>query len=230
MTGFLASVATLDEMEVARAGGADIVDLKNPARGALGAWDIASLQKAMMVWFAWAEGKPQLSAVVGDLPMAPDVVVEAVETFAAKGVPMVKIGLFPEGDAAACVQALAPLAERCRLVAVFFGDRRPDFDLLPEIAGCGFAGAMIDTADKTSGGLRRHLSDDELARFVARARALGLMTGLAGSLKLEDVGPLTALAPDYLGFRGALCAGARTGRMTDGAVARIRSALDARRG
>ncbi|MPT23059.1 MAG: hypothetical protein E2577_08660, partial [Starkeya sp.] len=36
--GLLASVTDLHEMELARAGGADIVDLKQPAFGALGAW------------------------------------------------------------------------------------------------------------------------------------------------------------------------------------------------
>ncbi|RXF74612.1 (5-formylfuran-3-yl)methyl phosphate synthase [Hansschlegelia zhihuaiae] len=229
MTGFLASVATLNEMEVARAGGADIVDLKDPAHGALGAWDVAALQKAVPLWWSWPDPKPRLSATVGDRPMEPEALLAAVERVASKGAPMVKLGIFPGGDPVACFSALRSVAEETDLVAVFFADAAPDFDLLPEIAAAGFAGAMVDTADKSSGGLRRHLGDAELGAFVRRARALGLMTGLAGSLKLEDIAPLTALRPDYLGFRGALCAGARTGRMTEAAVARIRSAVNARR-
>ncbi|PZQ11633.1 MAG: hypothetical protein DI565_18010 [Ancylobacter novellus] len=229
MTGFLASVATLGEMEAARAGGADIVDLKDPARGALGAWEIKALQEAVTLWWSWDEPKPLLSATIGDRPMEPDDLVEAVERVASKGVPLVKLGLFPAGDPLACFKALAPVAADVKLIAVFFADRKPDFDLLPELAGCGFSGVMIDTADKASGGLRRHLDDRTAGEFVRRARALGLMTGLAGSLKLEDVGPLASLKPDYLGFRGALCSGVRTGRMSEAAVARIRSALDARR-
>lgn len=229
MTGFLASVATLDEMEAARAGGADIVDLKDPSRGALGAWEIKALQEAVTLWWSWAEPKPLLSATIGDRPMEPHALVEAAERVASKGVPMVKIGVFPGGEPLACFGALVPLAARTRLVAVFFADAEPDFDLLPEIAGCGFAGSMIDTADKASGGLRRHIGDEAAGEFVRRARALGLLTGLAGSLKLEDVGPLAGLQPDYLGFRGALCSGVRTGRMSEPAVGRIRSALNARR-
>lgn len=229
MTGFLASVATLDEMEAARAGGADIVDLKDPSRGALGAWSVKALQEAVTLWWSWPEPKPVLSATIGDQPMDPETLVAAVERVASKGAPVVKLGLFPDGDPLACFQALAPLAARTQLVAVFFADAEPDFDLLPEIAGCGFWGAMIDTADKSAGGLRRHLDEAAAGAFVRRARALGLATGLAGSLKLEDVGPLAALEPDYLGFRGALCSGVRTGRMSEPAVARIRSALDARR-
>lgn len=229
MTGFLASVATLDEMESARAGGADIVDLKDPARGALGAWDIKALQDAVTLWWSWGEPKPMLSATIGDRPMEPEALVAAAERVASKGVPMVKLGIFPGGDPLACFQALTPLSERTRLIAVFFADAEPDFDMLPDIAGCGFAGVMIDTADKAGGGLRRRIDDSAAGEFVRRARALGLMTGLAGSLKLEDVGPLAALQPDYLGFRGALCSGVRTGRMSEQAVARIRSALNARR-
>jgi uncharacterized protein (UPF0264 family) len=229
VTGLLASVATLDEMEVARACGADVVDLKDPARGALGAWDVATLQKAVPAWWSWPEPKPWLSATIGDQPMEPESLVAAVGRVASKGVPMVKLGVFPGGDPVACFAALRRLAEQTGLIAVFFGDRNPDFDLIPEIAAAGFAGVMVDTADKSGGGLRRHMDDTALGAFVSRARALGLTTGLAGSLRLEDVGPLSALGPDYLGFRGALCAGARTGRVTEPAVARIRSALDANR-
>lgn len=226
MTGFLASVATLGEMEVARAGRADIIDLKNPARGALGAWDVAALQKAMMLWWSWPEPRPGLSATIGDIPLEPAAVREAVELAVSKGAPMIKIGMFPGGDPLASLEAVAPFAERTRLVAVFFGDQEPDFDLLPELAAFGFAGAMIDTADKSSGPLRRHIGDAELGEFVRRAKALGLLAGLAGSLKLGDVGPLAALSPDYLGFRGALCPGARTAMMNPGAVASVRGALD----
>jgi len=44
-----------------------------------------------------------------------------------------------------------------------------------------------------------------LKYFVRQARACGLLTGLAGSLKLADIQPLLKLGPDYLGFRSALC-------------------------
>lgn len=229
MTGFLASVATLDEMETARACGADIVDLKDPSRGALGAWTTADIQRAVPLWWSWPEPKPRLSATIGDHPMESGAIREAVERIAGLGVPMVKLAILRSEDALACIEALQPLAAGADLVAVFFADRDPDFDLLPEIAGAGFAGAMIDTADKAAGGLRRHMNEAELGGFVARAKALGLMTGLAGSLKLSDVGALSALKPDYLGFRGALCAGARTGRLDPAAVARVRGALGERR-
>lgn len=229
MTGLLASVATLDEMDLARTGGADVIDLKDPSRGALGAWAPDRIREAAANWNAWWEPRPKLSATIGDHPMEPDIVRAAVEAVAKAGVPMIKIGVFADGDALGCFDALRPVASHVGLIAVFFADRAPDFDLLPELAAAGFMGAMVDTADKSSGTLRRHLDDHAAGRFVARAHALGMIAGLAGSLKLEDIAPLAAHSPDYLGFRGALCAGARTGRMTEAGIARVRSAIDARR-
>jgi uncharacterized protein (UPF0264 family) len=89
------------------------------------------------------------------------------------------------------------------------------------LAGC--RGVMLDTADKRAGGLRRYLDDAALGAFVRRARDLGLLSGLAGSLRLDDVPPLLALQPDYLGFRGALCcAGERTRRLSLPALATLR--------
>ncbi|MGH6749891.1 MAG: (5-formylfuran-3-yl)methyl phosphate synthase, partial [Methyloceanibacter sp.] len=91
MTRFLASVRDVAEAETALAAGADIVDLKDPAKGALGALasdDIASCVAAIA-------GRAELSATVGDLEMDPATVLSAVRTTAATGVGYVKLGLFP---------------------------------------------------------------------------------------------------------------------------------------
>jgi len=99
---------------------------------------------------------------------------------------------------------------------------------LPALARCGFFGAMLDTADKRAGSLRDRMDDRTVAGFISAARALGLYTGLAGSLKRDDVAPLLAAAPDFLGFRRALCAGyERAGAIDAQKVAEVRAALDA---
>lgn len=227
--GFLASVATLAEMDTALAFGADIVDLKNPAEGALGAWPTALLEMAVARWRAGGRGA-QLSATVGDHPLDAQILAHAARRIAATGVPLVKIGFaLPRSDAATtlapCLKALAEVARESRLIAVLFADQGPDLRLVPAFADAGFAGVMLDTADKAAGGLRRHLGEAELARFVALARQHRLLTGLAGSLKLEDVAPLAALGPDYLGFRGALCAEGRTGALDPHRMAAVGRAL-----
>jgi (5-formylfuran-3-yl)methyl phosphate synthase len=221
----LASVATLAEVDQALALGADIVDLKDPARGALGAWPGARLPQAVDL----AGGRRPVSATVGDLPMAPGLLAAAARRTAASGVDIVKVGFFAGGDHEACARALAPVAGGgVRLVAVLMADQRPDLGIVTALADAGFFGAMLDTADKNAGGLRRHLDDARLARFVADARGAGLLTGLAGSLRPADVRPLAELGPDYLGFRGALCGrGRRTAGLDPAAFAEVRAALAA---
>ena len=227
MTRLLASVASLKELTLAARGGADILDLKDPKAGALGAWPLDGIVHAVDTARQWLIRAP-LSATVGDLPMAPAAVARRVAETWACGVEYVKIGLSPSGDPVGCVEALAPEARRgTRIVAVLFADLWTDpGTLLPDIAKAGFAGAMLDTAGKGSGGLLRHKTKDELARFLAQARGYRLLTGLAGSLRLDDIPALLPLAPDYLGFRTALCAGAdRGGALDPAALAAVRNAV-----
>lgn len=231
MTGLLASVRDAREARLALAGGADLIDLKEPAAGALGAVlpEVVREVVALVALVAPARGTSpvRVSATIGDLPLQPARVEPAVRAVAACGVDFVKIGFFA-GDAAACLRALAPLAHETGLIAVLFADRAPDFALLPHLGRAGFRGAMLDTADKR-GSLRAHLADRDLARFVAATHALGMLAGLAGSLRVEDVRPLAALAPDYLGFRGALCgAGGRSAGLDAAALAGVRAALGVR--
>jgi FolB domain-containing protein len=202
MTMLLASVTGMAEAELALAHGADIIDLKDPSKGALGALD-ASIACDIVAAIA---GRRPLSAVTGDLPMEPDLLVAAAAQMAATGVEYVKVGLFPGPKRQDCVRALASVAAKIRLVGVIFADLEPDPNLLPLMAQSGFAGAMLDTARKGAGRLLDHADLATLGEFVRACRAQGLLTGLAGSLEAPDVPRLLLLAPDYLGFRGALCA------------------------
>lgn len=223
MTGMLASVRNLEEALLALAAGADIIDLKAPARGALGALPCGEVRRIV----TRMRGRRPISATVGDLPMEPSAVRKAVATMAATGVDYIKIGFFPGGDWAETIRALAPLAVRGnRLVAVLFGDQNPDVRWIAELADAGFAGAMLDTMDKARGSLTRVCSLASLRDFVARAKAHGLLCGLAGSLRSCDIPPLLQLNPDYLGFRGALCqAHRRTAELDAEAVRAIRAVI-----
>jgi uncharacterized protein (UPF0264 family) len=223
----LASVRSVDEARVALAARVDVIDLKEPVSGALGA--VAHDVARAVVTFSRrepGEGRATLvSATIGDVPFSPAAVVPAVRAMAAAGVDIVKVGLFA-GDTRATLAALRVLArDGIRLVAVMFADRAPEVGLLPDLRDAGFLGAMLDTAEKRSGGLRRHLDDAALARFVAEARRCGLLCGLAGSLRIDDIAPLAALGPDYLGFRGALCRAGRDGTLDPALLAAVAKAL-----
>jgi dihydroneopterin aldolase len=89
----------------------------------------------------------------------------------------------------------------------------------------GATGIMLDTADKNAGSLLTHLDASGIARFVAHAKAQGLMAGLAGSLNGADVPELLTLSPDLLGFRGALCRGRRSASLDPASCASIRALI-----
>jgi dihydroneopterin aldolase len=144
---------------------------------------------------------------------------------AACGIDYVKFGLFPDADAQRCLDALHPLARQVNLIVVMFADRLPDFDAVAEAAAMGAAGIMLDTADKGSGSLLAHLDPRQLTSFVARAKSHGLTVGLAGSLTAAGVPELLPLAPDLLGFRGALCNGSRGASIDPAACATIRALI-----
>ena len=222
MIHMLASVTGPDEAAVALAGGADIIDLKDPSQGALGAVSPAVLAATI----AAVAGQRPVSAVAGDLPMELGPVRAAV--LARRAADFVKIGLFPAdaGARRAVIAGLADIAATTRLIAVFFADGDPDFSLLDDLEAAGFHGAMIDTMGKAGGGLLKHLPAGALRNFVARCRALGLVSGLAGSLEAPDVPRLAVLGPDYLGFRRALTTGRREDAIDLGAVQAMRALID----
>ncbi len=224
MTALLASVRSAAEAQIALAAGVDIIDLKEPRQGVLGALPAPVIRAAV----ARVAGRRPVSATAGDLPMVPAVVGQTAARIGALGVDFVKVGIFPGGDLEGCLDALGHEAARgLKLVAVLFADLEPDPGQIESLAARGFAGVMLDTAEKRGGGLRRHLDDAALRRFVLRGKASGLFTGLAGSLRLVDVGALLELGPDYLGFRGALTAGGRGAALDPAAIAALRRAIPA---
>jgi uncharacterized protein (UPF0264 family) len=247
MTAMLASVRTLDEALFALEAGADFIDLKEPSQGALGALDHAAVRVCVQA----IGGRRPVSATIGDIPsMDPREMTAAVARMAKTGVDYIKIGFFAHPQAFDCARALARLADRTQLVAVIFADEPWSLDPSPSgtrehlgrsrgagvrddlinltnaFAEAGFTGAMLDTAHKTGKSLRDWRKDGDLREFVNRARDHGLLTGLAGSLRMEDIAALLAIEPDYLGFRGALCSRSNRNQNLDAkAFAGIRSAI-----
>ncbi|WP_157256719.1 (5-formylfuran-3-yl)methyl phosphate synthase [Methyloversatilis discipulorum] len=226
----LASVRDLDEARIVFDAGVDLIDLKQPADGALGALPPAVIRDVV----AFVAGRVLTSATAGNIEPDAQAVQAAMAIIAATGVDYVKAGLFPASwqqggrDYAAvhaCLSGLTPLAGT-RRIAVMFADLAPPLDLVDAVADAGFDGVMVDTALKTGHSLPDVAGSDWLAAFVERTRARGLLCGLAGSLRLSHIDSLVPLGADYLGFRGALCAGqARAQRLEADAVRRVSEAL-----
>lgn len=229
MTGMLASVRDLREARIALQENVDIIDLKDPGRGVLGAVGTGVAEDVVEA----VGGRCLVSATVGDLPMRAEPIAEAVTMMAATGVDVIKIGINGEPDDDVLrvfkEQSMSGVrgTRRFFIVAVLFADIYMDVECLPVLAGTGIRGGMLDTADK-SGSLRGCKADELIGHFVRQARSCGFLAGLAGSLTADDVPPLLRLSPDYLGFRGALCRGnVRTSSLDRQAVRRIRALVNA---
>jgi len=87
----LASVTSLSEASAIFPLAIDILDLKNPAEGALGALKLEEVRRIV-------DAFPDqcISATVGDLPMVPEVICRAVDAMAQTGVDFVKVGFFSQ--------------------------------------------------------------------------------------------------------------------------------------
>ena len=222
MTALLASVASLDEAR-AIVDCVDVVDLKDPRAGALGALAVERVAEIVRC----LDGRRVVSAALGEFVDAASVG-DAAEAMAATGVDFVKVGLADPARGSAVLNAAAAHAPGPRLVAVMFADRAPRLDALDEIANAGFAGAMLDTADKGSGTLLDCLAPPRLRAFVDHAHARGLFMGLAGSLRQEHLAQVLACQPDFIGLRGALCEQAkRTARISRTKTEAIAAAFEA---
>ena len=81
MTRFLASIAAVDELPPVLKGGADLIDVKDPATGALGAADLDTIRAIVTA----VAGRRWVSATLGDLPMEPVVLVRAARRTASDG-------------------------------------------------------------------------------------------------------------------------------------------------
>ncbi|MCX6695090.1 MAG: (5-formylfuran-3-yl)methyl phosphate synthase [Candidatus Altiarchaeota archaeon] len=214
---FLVSPRDAREAIEAISGGADIIDIKNPREGSLGAnfpWaikEIVSLRKGSM----------EFSATVGDLPNLPGTASLAALGAASCGVDYVKAGLYGVKDAKeasfmcdAVVKAVKGFDRNIKVVIAGYADYLNVGSIspkeLPEIASRTKADyVMIDTARKDGRTLLDHMDEADLRDFTKKAHDKGLKVALGGSLDKTHVQMLKKIGVDVLGVRGAVCDGDR---------------------
>jgi len=225
MVRLLVSVRNVDEALAAAAAGADLIDCKEPSDGALGALAPERIAQIVAVLRERHPGL-RISATIGDLAAdSGDEVLRRVERVAACGVDDVKVGVWPAGGA--LLRALAGCS--CSIVPVLLADDGVDPALVERaLALDAFVAVMVDTARKGEGSLLQRRPWNELATFVAAVQARGVQAGLAGSLRMEELPLLRALAPDFAGFRGAATAGDRTQGLDARLVRKLRLGLATR--
>lgn len=222
MTRLLVSVRSADEADAALAGGAALIDVKDPARGSLGRAEDSVIREVIRR----VAGRRPVSAALGELVdahVAPPVGIRYAKwgVAAAAGIDW--------RDAFIRAQGLLPGG--CRPVAVAYADwhaaAAPPPDEVCEFACAQRCGAfLVDTSAKPKL-LTDHVSIEELQSWVSWCRSAGVRVALAGSLGLPEIELLRALKPDWFAVRGAACRGAQRGASIDavrvaGLVAAVR--------
>ena len=197
------------------AGGADIIDVKNPKEGALGAsfpWVIKRVREVTPKLL-------EVSCTLGDLPNLPGSVALAALGAASIGVNYIKSSLYgvrTQEDAICLVKNVVRATRDCKssikiaVTGFADADRVGSVDpmLIPQITYESGAGvAMLDTAVKDGKNLLDYLRPDQLKTFVDGAHSHGLKAALAGSLKKDHLALLCGLGADIVGVRGAACIG-----------------------
>lgn len=213
-------------------GGADIVDVKNPKEGSLGAnfpWVIKDIRDIT------PEDK-LVSATLGDVPYKPGTVSLAAMGANVSGADYIKVGLYGTKDYDEAVEVMENVVKTVKVdspdtvvVAAGYADAHRVGAVgpmeIPKIAkdsGCDLA--MLDTAVKDGKTLFDYLDLDDLEKFVEEAHSYGLKTALAGSLKKNQLKSLNDIGCDVVGIRGAACVGGdrNTGKIHHAAVAELK--------
>jgi uncharacterized protein (UPF0264 family) len=216
MARLLVSVRSLQEAQAALAGGASVIDIKEPARGSLGRASDATIAAIIK---ATADRRP-VSAAMGEL-------FQRLPCYAEAGLSYLKWGLAGCGgrphwrtDLAEAITHLQETAARCQAVAVAYADWRRAEAPLPEEV-CAFActhrcGAfLLDTWHKDGTTLLDWLSLAEGDRLLQTCRETGVPVAFAGSLGPVQIRILRALGPDWFAVRGAVCEGGRRHQTID---------------
>lgn len=219
----LVSVAREEEVSPAVDGGADIIDVKNPPEGSLGANFPRVIQRIRKLT------PPELpvSATIGDAPNLPGLMALAALGAAMCGIQYVKVGLLGTQSPRAAVfllqqvcQAVRDYSPHTRIIAAAYADAHKVKALppltLPAVAQeAGVDGCLLDTLRKGEGTLWTNLSTAQLQDFTAQCREAHLLCALAGSLAEEDIPRVYKLGVDIIGVRTAACRGDRVSGLVD---------------
>lgn len=217
-------------------GGADIIDVKNPKEGSLGAsfpWIIRDIRNI-------TPDNMLVSATLGDVPYKPGTVSLAALGALTAGADYIKVGLYGTKDSKEAVDVMKNVVRTVKeekreafVVAAGYADayRVGSLDPMevPAVASeSGADVAMLDTAVKDGKTLFDFLGVDELGDFVKEAHERGLKAALAGSIKKGQLKPLYEIGCDIVGVRGAACIGGdrNTGTIDKSAVKELKKLIE----
>jgi uncharacterized protein (UPF0264 family) len=233
--GLLVSVRSATEALAALAGGADVIDVKEPNQGSLGASDDDTISAVVQT----VAGRTTVSAAFGeliDLTIASngDRMRALVD-----GISLFKLGLArcsslndwqTRWQHALNTTISNSSNENAQAVAVVYADWRAaqapsPQDILSAAIQRRCPALLIDTWDKSTGTLFDHWRTDDLQNFMAEVRSHDICVVLAGSLTAQGVITAARLGPDLVAVRTAACEGGRTGTVSETKVRELKNAI-----
>jgi (5-formylfuran-3-yl)methyl phosphate synthase len=216
MAELLVSVRSVEEAAQALAGGAAIIDVKEPQLGSLGKADDAIIADVLH----FVAGRRPVSAALGELleagvPLSP----------LPAGLTFVKYGLANCGRVPGWQELLSLQQDHlaaCQLVHVAYADWRcaqsPPLDEVVELA-CRTPGSvlLLDTCCKTPSStapdrrptLLDWISVEETIELCRRCRQSQIRIALAGSLGMAEIMQLRVAEPTWFAVRGEVCSEGR---------------------
>ncbi|MEX0794843.1 MAG: (5-formylfuran-3-yl)methyl phosphate synthase [Pirellulaceae bacterium] len=223
-TELMVSVRSGAEAALALAEGVRWLDVKEPSRGSLGAADPQTWQQiAVRLPHRTGVGDVRLSIALGEF-----VEVSGTAPIIPPRVDFIKVGLAGcatiddwQASAAQWFEAISGDVQR---VGVYYVDHHqagsPKLEEVLEFAqqvGCG--AVLVDTFDKRSGPLTQLWQAQKLVEFIDQVKSLGMLAVVGGSIRLSDLSQVSALGPDVIALRGAVCERDRTGTIVSRRIA-----------
>ena len=225
----LVSVRDAAEAAAARVGGADIIDAKEPASGALGAVELITFGHIV----AEIAGTRTVTAALGDA-VDERAIARSADAFARAGASLVKIGFAGIASRTRVTSLLAAAragaATHAGVIATAYADADRvaslnPFAMIDAAVRAGSTGILLDTADKQGPGLTGLLSQERLSSWVRTSHDARLLVALAGKLTADDLAYVSDAGADIVGVRGAACDRGRTGQIAAARVRALRSAV-----
>ncbi|MCX8204730.1 MAG: (5-formylfuran-3-yl)methyl phosphate synthase [Candidatus Nezhaarchaeota archaeon] len=215
----LISVQDVEEAREALLGGADVIDVKRPSEGSLGACPpkvIREVRRAL-------PSSVEVSAAIGDFPDLPGSASLAALGAIVAGVDYVKVGVYGPRTLDSALKLLSEVKEavyevssEARVVAAGYADYArvgclSPWEVLEAARKADVDVWMVDTKVKDGLSLLSFLDPGSLGRLIDEAHDYGLWAAIAGSLNLNHLNLVKGLKADVIGFRSAACLGDRVG-------------------
>ena len=185
---------------------ADIVDLKNPKIGALGAWKKTDIILALRKF----KTKKIISATLGNIKNL-KILEKKFAEYDELGLDYIKIGCFFNSinELKDLISMIKKKNKQTKIVLVFFAE---NYKLLNQLNSNwnillkgNIKNILIDTLNKKKEGLLKSIKINFLELTIKNAKKIGIGVGLAGKIKFSELTKIKNLKPQIIGFRSAIC-------------------------